>query len=247
MAEFARDRETGHPEQLLADLTRIRGAVRRDRQASAFPLLVFGVLTLASTPLYLDPVGPDELRASHGDPALAGLGGDLLQHSGAIGWYWLAALLAGYLGTLVWYRRHALKVGVQTRTRNYLTAGVLGVLGGLALGPVLNWLAIGTSATVSDIVRPALRPVYALLFLGLVPILVIAVGLLVLARLERSRLLAVTGGLLIALLAVAPVYVNTVPFGDDTSFGYVPTVLLPALVLLVGGVVATVRARRTRA
>ncbi|WP_250035562.1 hypothetical protein [Paractinoplanes maris] len=247
MAEFAHDRETGHPEQLLADLTRMRGAVRRDRQASAFPLLLFGVLTLASVPLYLDPVGPDALRASYGNSPLAGLGGDLLRHSAAIGWYWLVALIAGYLGTLEWYRRHALKVGVQTRTRKYLIAGILGVLGGLALGPVLNFLATGTAATVSDIVTSVFRPIFALLYLGLIPILVIAAGLLVLARLERSRLLALTGGVLIVLLALAPVYVNTAPFGDDfPSVGYLPTVLLPALVLLVAGVVAVLRARRAR-
>ncbi len=245
MAEFAHDR---HPEQLLADLTRIRGAVRRDRQAYAFPLLVFGLLTLASAPLYLDFVGPDVLRASHGDPALAGLGGDLLEHSEAIGWYWLAVLLVGYLGTLWWYRRHALKVGVQTRTRNYLTAGILGVLGGLALGPVLNFLASNTATPVSEAARLILFPIYALLYLGLIPILVIAVGLLVLARLERSRLLAVTGVLLVVSLAVAAVYVNTAPFGDEfPRFGYLPNVLLPALVLLIAGAVATTRARRTRA
>ena len=247
MAEFARDRETRHPEQLLADLTRIRGAVRRDRQATAFPLLVFGTLTLAAAPLYLDPVGPDALRTSHGNPALAGLGGDLLQHSAAIGWYWLIALLAGCLGTLGWYRRHALRVGVQTPTRNYLTAGVLGVLGGLALGPVLNWLATSTWTPVSDVVRPTLRPLFALLYLGLIPVLVIAAGTLVLARLERSRLLAIAGGLVLVLLAMAPVYVNTAPFGEDfPSFGYLPTVLLPALVLLVSGAVAATRARRNR-
>ena len=248
MAEFARDRKTGHPEHLLADLARIRGVVRRDRHAYAFPLLLFGTLMLAAAPLYLDDTGPDALRTPYENPALAGLGGDLLEGSEAIGWYWLAALLAGYLGTLAWYRRHAIKVGVQTRTRNYLTAGICGVVGGLALGPALHWLATSTWTAVSDIVRPALRPIYVLLNLGLIPLLVIAVGLLVLARLERSRLLTMTGGLLIVLLAMAPVYVNTAPFGDDfPRFGYLPTVLLPALVMLITGAVATLRARRTRA
>jgi hypothetical protein len=245
MTEFARDHDS---EQLLADLTRMRGAVRRDRQAYTFPLLVFGLLMLASVPLHLDPVGPDELRPVYENPALSGLGGDLLQHSEAIGWYWLAALLIGYLGTLWWYRRHALKVGVQTGTRKYLTAGILGVLGGLALGPVLQFLALNTAASVSDLARRIFSPIYVLLNLGLIPILVVAIGLLVLARLERSRLLAVTGALLIVLLALAPVYVNTAPFGADfPSYGYLPTVLLPALVLLAAGVAATMRARRSRA
>ena len=247
MAEFAPDHRTGHPEQLLADLTRMRGAVRRDRQAYAFPLLLFGTLMLASTPLYLDPGGPGELRAAYDTPALAGLGGDLLQHCAAIGWYWLAALIAGYLATLWWYRRHALKVGVQTRTRTYLIAGITGVLGGLALGPVLRFLALNTATSVSEAARLIFLPIYVLLNLGLIPILAVATGLLVLARLERSGLLATTGGLLVVLLALAPVYVNTAPFGDDfPRYGYLPTVLLPALLLLVTGIAATMRARRTR-
>lgn len=142
----------------------------------------------------------------------------------------------------------ALKVGVQTPTRKYLRAGILGVLGGLALGPVLHFLATGTSTAVSDTVRLVFFPIYALLYLGLIPVLVVAVGLLVLARLERSRLLAIAGGLLVASLALAPVYVNTAPFGDDfPSVGYLPTVLLPALILLATGLVATTQARRTRA
>jgi hypothetical protein len=248
MAELARDRETGHPEQLLTDLRRIRGAVRRDRQANAFPLLVFGTLTLASAPLYLDSIGPDTLRPQYENSVLAALGGDLLQNSEAIGWYWLAALLVGYLGTLGWYRQHALKVGVQTPTRNYLIAGIFGVLGGLALGPVLQFLATGTATSVSEAVRLVFFPIYVLLNLGLIPVLVVAIGLLVLARLERSRLLAITGGLLVASLALTPVYVNTAPFGEDfPSVGYLPTVLLPVLVLLTAGVVATTRARRTGA
>ncbi|MEV4706628.1 hypothetical protein [Actinoplanes sp. NPDC049316] len=247
MAEFARDEETGRPERVLADLTRIRGAVRRDRHAYAFALLLFGMLTLAAMPLYLDATGPDVLRAPYENPALSGLGGDLLQHSEAIGWYWLAALLGGYLGTLWWYRRHALKVGVQTRTRSYLTAGIFGVVGGLVLGPVLQFLATNTATSVSNTARLVFNPIYVLLNLGLIPVLVVAVGLLVLARLERSRLLAATGALLVALLAMAPVYVNTAPFGDDfPRFGYLPTVLLPALLLVITGVIATIRARRTR-
>jgi hypothetical protein len=117
----------------------------------------------------------------------------------------------------------------------------------LALGPVLQFLALNTAASVSDAVRRVFSPIYVLVNLGLIPILVVAAGLLVLARLDRSRLLAGTGGLVIVLLALAPVHVNTAPFGADfPDYGYLPTVLLPALVLLTTGVVATMRARRPR-
>ncbi|MBM2618936.1 hypothetical protein JIG36_25585 [Actinoplanes sp. LDG1-06] len=233
-------------EALLDHLKGLRRTVRHDRQAYAVPLLLFGVLTLAAAPLYLDSEGPDALRAAQQNPALAGLGGDLLQNSAAIGWYWLAALILGYLGTLWWYRRHALAVGVQTSTRKYLQAGVAGVLGGLALGPVLQFLAVNTYTSVSEAARRILFPLYALLSLGLIPILVITIGVLVLARVERSRLLALTAGILAVTLAAAVIYVNAPPFGDTfPRWGYVLTVLPPAAVLLTTGIIAAVRTRRT--
>jgi hypothetical protein len=242
MADVSRFPGTDEPEALLRHLDGLRRTARRDRHAYALPLLFFGVLTLAAAPLYIDDAGPDALRASHNDPALAALGGDLLDFSEALGWYWLAALIAGYFGTLWWYRRHAVKVGVQSPTRTYLKAGLAGLAGGLALGPVLQWLATQAWSPVSDPARLVLRPVYALLYLGLVPILVIAVGLLVLARLERSRLLALTAALLLVALALAPVYVNTAPFGDTfPRLGYLPTVLLPAAILLGSGFTAVTR------
>jgi len=122
------------------------------------------------------------------------------------------------------------------------SGGMAGLAGGLALGPVLQWLATQSWTPVSDATRVVFRPVYVLLNLGLVPVLVIAVGLLVLARLDRSRLLALTAALLLAALALAPVYVNTVPFGDTfPRLGYVPTVLLPAVILLGSGFTAVTR------
>ncbi|MEK8108768.1 hypothetical protein NKG94_35405 [Micromonospora sp. M12] len=55
------------------------------------------------------------MRAAQDNPALTGLGGDFLERSAALGWYWLAALIGGYLLSLWWYRWHGVRVGVQTR------------------------------------------------------------------------------------------------------------------------------------
>ena len=38
-----------------------------------------------------------------------------------LGYYWVAALLAGLLLTLLWYRRNARRVGLQTPARGYVT------------------------------------------------------------------------------------------------------------------------------
>ena len=44
-------------------------------------------------------------------------------------YYWLAALLAGLLLTLLWYRRNARRVGLQTPARSYvITVAVLTAL-----------------------------------------------------------------------------------------------------------------------
>jgi hypothetical protein len=201
---------SSEPEALLAGVAALRRDARRDRHAYWLPLMLFGALALASVPLYVDPIGPDVLRAGNGNGGFPALGGDLLAHSAAIGWFWLAALIGGYLASLWWYRRHARRVGLRTPTRAYLKAGVIGVLAGLAL--------------------------------GLVPLAVVAVGLLVLARLERSRLLAGTAVLLLVMLLLAPVYVNTLYIGS--AYGYLPVVIVPALVLLTGGLVG--QARRGR-
>lgn len=233
---------SSEPEALLAGVAALRRDVRRDRHAYWLPLVLFGVLALASAPLYVDPLGPDVLRAGNGSGVLTALGGDLLAHSAAIGWFWLAALIGGYLASLWWYRRHALRVGLETPTRAYRKAGVIGVLVGLALGPVLYWLQVDAWDPVAGVARVVFRPVYSLLVLGLIPLAVVAIGLLVLARLERSRLLAGTAVVLLVTLLLGPVYVNTLYVAS--AYGYLPVVIVPALVLLAGGLAG--HARRGR-
>jgi hypothetical protein len=233
------------PEALLAGVAALRRSVRRDRHAYWLPLLLFGVLALISAPLYTDSIGPDVLHATRGGPALAALGGDLLERSVAIGWFWLAALIGGYAVSLWWYRRHALRVGLRTPTRAYLRAGVVGVLVGLALGPVLHWLQSNWWDHVGPVVRVLVQPITALLNLGLVPLAVVAAGLLVLARVERSRLLAGTAVALLLALVLGTIYVRTFDFGATfPRYGYLPVVLVPALILLAGGVAGYARRGR---
>ncbi|MEE3919186.1 hypothetical protein V2I01_14920 [Micromonospora sp. BRA006-A] len=68
--------------------------------------------------------------------------------STALGWYWLAALVGGYLAGLTWYRWHGRRAGVQTPTRAYVIAGLAGTLVGLALPVALEFLLFNTSGPV---------------------------------------------------------------------------------------------------
>jgi len=230
------------PEALLADVAALRRTARRDRHAYGLPLTMFGLLALASAPLYVDTLGPDVLRAAQEGPALASLGGDLLRHSVGIGWFWLVALIGGFLASLWWYRRHAVRAGVQTSTRAYAKVGVIGVLGGLALGPVLNWLWFHAWNPVSDVAQVVLWPVHVLYGMGLVPLAVVGIGFLVLARLERSWALAAVAGALLVTLSLGPLYVNM--FFIESAYGYLPIVIAPGLVLLGGGIAGSVRQNR---
>jgi hypothetical protein len=122
------DEETG-PEpasqaDLLGEMRVLRRRARAARHAYWFPLVLFGLLTCASVPFYVQSVGPGgrvTISAGPG-PRLPVLGGGSpglpVQHY--LGYYWLAALLGGLLLTLLWYRRNARRVGLQTPARGYV-------------------------------------------------------------------------------------------------------------------------------
>lgn len=215
------------PRTALAEVARLRTRTRQDRGGWWFPLTLFGVLVLAATPLYWS-VPPDDSAIS--DQVVYALvvafGGVFTAHPLAIAVYWLLALTVGFVGSGLWYRRHAQRVGLRR--------------------PVVAFVVTGLAVTVALLLLqnvPYLNlPLFYLSVRGTSSITIIAVSLFVLARLERSR-----GLLLFALafLAVA-VLVSTynvenlvvragVPFGDWT--GAIP-VLAPGLVLLIGGVTA---------
>jgi len=127
------------PEELLSDLARLRRDARVTRHAYWFPLILFGLLTCASLPFYVSGVtqtapGVAVMRAA-APPTL--LGGAQPGRTGTfLSWYWAFALIAGYLLTYAWYRRHQRRVGIQTPARAFAVTGI--VLAALAfLGPVL--------------------------------------------------------------------------------------------------------------
>src|SRR5262249_60255837 len=95
---------------------------------------------------------------------------------------WAAALVGGYLLTVVWYRWHARRAGLATPARSYLIIGLVLTALVLVIPPL-------------TMVVPALSWVWMpfgdVWIRGTLAFLIIAIGLWVLARAERSRALAV--------------------------------------------------------
>jgi hypothetical protein len=240
---------------LLGDMRALRRRARAARHAYWFPLALFGVLTCASVPFYIqqDTQEAGGVTAGvSGPPALPLLGGypGFLTQPG-LGYYWLAALLAGLLATLLWYRWNARRVGVATPARGYIiTVAVLTALA--VVVPLLSraggpdWLRLLSVLLPGDLV-----------IRGTFPFVIIAAGLWVLAWAERSRALAVIAAVYTGSALLATLYdVENVLFrlGWNPSPGEwrltsLPNVLLPALVLLAAaaGAFAVQRHRRPAA
>lgn len=241
-------------DHLLQEMRVLRRRARAARHAYWFPLLLFGVLTCASVPFYIHPGVPSGQagQAAQPGPQLPMLGGHpgfLVQRY--LGYYWLAALLSGLLLTLLWYRRNARRVGLQTPARGYvITVAVLTVLA-LAVPPLsrlrsphqLSWLQHLQVLWPGDLVVR-----------GTFPFVIIAAGLWALAWAERSRALAGIAAIYTSTALLASLYdienllfrLGWNPAPGQWDLTSLPNVLLPALVLLAAGAGAFAVQRRHR-
>ncbi|GIF67319.1 hypothetical protein Ais01nite_53540 [Asanoa ishikariensis] len=234
------------PGELLASMADLRRRTRAARHAYWFPLILFGLLMAAALPFYLESAERVGMVGLPGDgPLLAALGGDFLEHSTGLGWYWLVALLAGFLISLGWYRWRGERTGLRTPTRAYLRAGVIGTLAGVLLPVVLRFLLFNTDAGVSGATSGVTISLLGVANRGMFPHLVIAVGLLVLARLERSRaLLVVTLCFTAAVVAVNGwFHLSEFEPGDLSRWSFLLAAVPPAVILLVGGTAALLTRR----
>ncbi len=243
---------------LLSDVRRLRRQARSARHAYWLPLVLFGLLTCASVPFYIQPTATCAAPAVRvGHPAgqvtrhaacqtasTAGQTGPYLPGFGAFlraGWqsylalYWLVAIVAGLTLTYLWYRQRGRQVGLVTPARGFLITGLVVSLLALVL-PIVG-LVPGD-----------------LTIRGTLPFLIIAAGLWTLARAERSRVLLLVAAIYTGTALLASLYnIENVLFrlGWNPSPGQwqlasLPNVLLPALVLLAAGTAAFLVQRRTR-
>jgi hypothetical protein len=251
-ADRAAERPAGQAD-LLGEMKALRRQARATRHAYWFPLILFGLLTCAAVPFYISPIdqagGAGVTRGGPPLPVLGGFAGVTTQRY--LGYYWVAALLAGLLLTLLWYRRNARRVGLATPAGGYIiTTAVLTVLALVLplLSQVrsphwLSWLQYLSVLWPGDLVVR-----------GTFPFVIIAAGLWVLAWAERSRALAVIAALYTATALLSSLYnIENVlfrlgwnPSGSEWDLTSLPNVLLPALVLLAAGAGAFAAQRRHR-
>lgn len=185
----------------------------------------------------------------------------------AVDIYWIVALLCGYLAVVWWYRWRAAQVGVETPTRLYAQVTIFLLVLPLVGVPVLSMLFFGRVGwqialpiTVVAIVAATWRmrsvgfTISVLVLFGLAhfitaypygPMFVLAAGLAGLAYLERSAVCTVT----VAIFTATVLFVN-----EANRFGFFwpyevenyASTALPALVLLIGGIIGSVRREMAR-
>ena len=234
--------------ELLGAVGSLRMRVRADRHGFWFPLTLFGILTLLSSPLNWQY--PQRSRSLHCPLHLVN-GAQLCTSTGTLfsggglnpgfwindlgGWvtfYWVAALVLGYIATVLFYRHRANAVGVNQRVWPAVAVGIA-VLG-LALWMNDVWHPNGPVFLVSG----------DLWMRGTVSLIILSIGLLVLALLERS-IWYVTYALGFVGIALLSGLYNVSNLFDRLGIGWpfdgngkeLPNLLLPAAYLLLGGFV----------
>ena len=240
------------PRELLSELAVLRRRVRTARHAYWFPLALFGLIGCGTIPFYLAgsrPAPTSGVFVVQGAipalpvvaPGAAGLPGAPVS-SVLLGFYWLLALVGGFLVMMAWYRRHARRAGVTSAARGAASTGIILTALVLVLWPVSR-LRPGW---------PGLLFPWFLTIHGMFPFLIIAVSLFVLARAERSwgltaiAVLFLTAALVACSYDVENVIGRLGYFSSAAWFGVLPNLALPVGVLLLSGA-AVLGARRWQA
>jgi hypothetical protein len=230
----------------------LRRRTRIARDGHWFVLFVFGAVVLGSTPFYVQTFPTEFTPGCHGSSAVIGcvsggvppFGGGLnpvFSPYGLSRWataYWAIAIVAGFGATVLYYRHRARVVGVQGRIWPAVVVG----LGLLALV-----LVVYGGHAVPDFATGDLR------VRGLGALLIIAVGVAVLAMLERSLSfgLYVVGFCGLAVLSCLYDDINIFArIGLGGLFGpsaeELPNILIPGLYLVLGGAAFWLRGHRMR-
>jgi len=222
--------------------------MRRAGQGCGPPLVVFGLVVLASAPFYVQRVPscpPGQSSCSFTVAVtshwfdLTGLVPSFGAAADACALYWLVTIPLGFAATCLYLVRHARRTGTRSRGRPSLAA-VVALLAWILLSNASPSLRAGAFRFAA----PASAP--DLVIRGLVGLLVIGVGLAVLAGFERSPLLGavVATYLGLAMLACLDDISNVVTIATSPGAQELPNVVLPGLFLLVSGGVLVAADRR---
>lgn len=226
--------------ELLSSAKAAARAARKARQGYWFPLLVFGVITACAAPFYIEP-----RVISDGSWSRTGLSlyvESIVPLGTGVGVqiYWTIALVGGYVAVVLFYRLRARRTGVAGRVWPALAVGA----GALALLLLTgNWMPaeVGVDRYVP----------FVFFVRGLVPLVLIGVGIVAFAWVERSIGLLVFGLCFLALAALMNLYdasnlVYRAGWNMSYEYDLLPNLLVPAAMLLVGGAGFLLRARLRR-
>jgi hypothetical protein len=180
------------PRELLSDTRRLTRQVRRAQRGTWFPLLLFGVLTLASIPIIRYNRHPMDCRVIRPAAEVC------IAFSPWSYVYWPVALVLAYAAIAAFYTHRARERGVGARVRPYVITGI--IIAVVATGTSL-WLVTHPGAVGYPLAAPS--PGGRLLSRLASADGAIGLALLVLAWVERNR----------ALLLFGLVYLVIVGFG----------------------------------
>jgi hypothetical protein len=212
----------------LASVRDLTHQVRIAQRGTWFPLLVFAVITLGSIPLYR--YGPRHVAACVSGQAPAG---QVSVVCGAVRpWtvvYWPVALVLAYVAIAAFYVRQSRRRGVGTRIRPYL---VVGVVFAVLVSAASLWGAYHPS-----IPHQGVTPLTEVGYRLQSSVAAIGVALLVLAWVERNRLLA-WFSLVYLIVVLVPGGLlpggTSLPVRHSSPWDFLPRVLVTAGVLLMG-------------
>jgi hypothetical protein len=205
--------------------------VRLAQRGSWFPLLVFAGITLGAIPIY-------RFAPRHLGPCRASSNGTSVCTAviPALLVYWPVALVLAYVAIANFYLSQSRRRGVGTTIRPYVLAGL--VITVLVTAASLWRLSHPLVPVVGNSGSPLGRAFYDVVG----PPAAIGLGLLVLARVERSRALLAFGvGYLVVVLVQGGRMIHS-----RTLWWFLPQLLVPATLLLLGsGLFALMRPKTT--
>jgi hypothetical protein len=198
--------------------------VRREQRASWFPLALFALITFLAIPINRAGHPTGLVCRDYSRPP--GGGRICVAHNSATFIYWPITLVVAYVLIAAFYWRRASRVGLASRVRPYVVAGVVIAIG---LTAASIWASNNPPGGLYDILGWHVQgsDIYRLV----APACAIGLGLVVLAVVERS----------VPLLIVTVIYLVTVLAGVDfgwtiaqpTRWGFAPRQIIDGGMLLL--------------